>query len=100
MNKVKTAFCYYLLTINIVTLIAFGCDKFRAASSLFWSGRQPTRRTSESLLLSCAAVGGTPAAWLAQRLFRHKTRKQPFGRRLCIIAGCQVALLLYYFLST
>jgi uncharacterized membrane protein YsdA (DUF1294 family) len=96
MNKIKTVFCYYLLMMNIITFILFGFDKFRAS----WKGAYFQRRTSEAVLLSCAALGGTPAAFGARRLFRHKTRKQPFGNQLVIIASIQIVLLIYYFVST
>jgi uncharacterized membrane protein YsdA (DUF1294 family) len=104
MNKVKAAFCYYLLMINIITFILFALDKFRATSwgaggKYSWPFHR-YRRTSETVLLSYAALGGTLAAFGAQRLFRHKTRKQPFGSRLVIIAWIQIILLSYYFLST
>jgi uncharacterized membrane protein YsdA (DUF1294 family) len=35
-------------------------------------------RTSESTLHAVALVGGWPGALVARRVFRHKTRKQPF----------------------
>ena len=70
-----------LLLVNAVTLLRFWQDKRRAVA-----GR---RRISERQLLGLALAGGTPGAWLARQLFRHKTRKQPFGRRLRWIAAVQ-----------
>ncbi len=72
-----------LLAVNLWTLARFGQDKRRA--------RAGRRRVAEADLLVLAAIGGTPAAFLARRLFRHKTRKQPFTRRLRLIAASQVA---------
>jgi uncharacterized membrane protein YsdA (DUF1294 family) len=45
---------------------------------------------SEGNLLALAAIGGTPGAFLARHLFRHKTRKQPFTTYLVLIAALQV----------
>jgi uncharacterized membrane protein YsdA (DUF1294 family) len=39
------------------------------------------------------AAGGTPAAYAAQQLFRHKTRKKSFMIRVRIICVCQIAIL-------
>ncbi|MEL7460622.1 MAG: DUF1294 domain-containing protein [Pseudomonadota bacterium] len=58
---------------NAVALILFWIDK-RAAQNDGW-------RTPESTLLFWAALGWFGAK-RAQRVFRHKTRKQPFATRL------------------
>ena len=39
-------------------------------------------RTPEARLLFYAIIGGWPGAKYAQKKFRHKTSKQPFGRQL------------------
>lgn len=75
----------YLALINLATFVVFRADK-RAAEA----GR---RRTSEATLLKLAAAGGSGGAALAQRLFRHKTRKEPFRSRLGLIATVQLLLL-------
>lgn len=49
-------------------------DKLRAMSG-HW-------RIPESTLLMWAFLGGACGGKLAQRLFRHKTRKQPFASQL------------------
>ena len=74
-----------LAALNLMTFAAFAIDKARAAAA--------TRRTPESTLLLLAALGGTPGAYAARALFRHKTRKQPFVGRLHVIAGLQAAVL-------
>lgn len=71
------------LAINILTLVSFWLDK-RAA-------RRGMRRTSEATLLTLALAGGTPGAYWARNVFRHKTRKQPFTVRLHAITAVQVA---------
>ena len=66
-----------------VRLTVNALDKARAVAG--------ARRTAEAWLLLLAALGGTIGAYAARRLLRHKTRKQPFVRRLHTIAGMQLA---------
>jgi len=73
----------YLAVINLMTFAAFGWDKRQA--------RRDGQRISESSLLSLSFFGGSPAAKFAQKRFRHKTRKQPFGMQLNAIIAIQVA---------
>lgn len=51
------------------------------------------RRVPEADLLALAFIGGTPGAFLARRLFRHKTRKQPFSTWLWLITVIQAGAL-------
>ena len=74
-----------LIALNFVTLIAFGIDKARAEDG--------ARRIAETNLLTLALLGGTPGAYAGRRLFRHKTRKQPFGSQLFTIAAGQMLAL-------
>jgi uncharacterized membrane protein YsdA (DUF1294 family)/cold shock CspA family protein len=55
---------------SAVTFVTYGADKAAA--------RQGRWRTPESTLHTLALVGGWPGALVAQRVFRHKTTKQPF----------------------
>ena len=59
-----------LVLLNIATFMVYAFDK-NAAEQGRW-------RTPESQLHLLALLGGWPAAWLAQRALRHKSRKQPF----------------------
>lgn len=72
----------WLVLANLHTFTAFWFDK-RAALRGTW-------RTPESSLLMGAFLGGTPGAFLARRLFRHKTRKQPFVGQLWTIVFLQI----------
>jgi uncharacterized membrane protein YsdA (DUF1294 family) len=63
----------WLIIINAATFFAFGWDKRQAER-----GR---RRFPEYGLIRLAALGGAPGGWLGMWAFRHKTQKQPFGRR-------------------
>lgn len=67
----------YLLAINLATFAAFGLDKRRAETGAW---RIPERR-----LLGLAAAGGVAGAAAAQRVFRHKTLKEPFASWLRLI---------------
>ena len=65
----------------------------------WWDKRCAIRgewRVSESHLLWFAALGGVLGAKLAQRLFRHKTRKQPFGLSLNLILFMWIAIVLFF----
>ena len=58
------------LLLSLVAFLLYGWDK-RAA-------KRRGRRVPERVLLIVALLGGWPGAALAQRLFRHKTRKASF----------------------
>ena len=73
--------CLFLLAINVATFFAFWSDKSAA--------RAARHRIPERDLLALALFGGTPAAFAARHLFRHKTRKQPFSTHLMLIAAVQ-----------
>jgi uncharacterized membrane protein YsdA (DUF1294 family) len=75
----------YLLLINVLTFALYGADKQAAI-------RQGSR-VPENVLHLFALAGGTPAAWAAQRHFRHKTRKGGFQALFWVIAAAQVALI-------
>jgi uncharacterized membrane protein YsdA (DUF1294 family) len=68
--------------INAWTMLLFWLDKQRARAG-GW-------RIPEANLLGLALIGGTPGALLARSMFRHKTRKQPFGTVLYFIVAVQV----------
>lgn len=58
------------LVLSVVTFYVYSADK-AAAEQKRW-------RTSEGTLLFWGLLGGWPGALVAQRLRRHKSRKQPF----------------------
>ncbi|WP_336957919.1 DUF1294 domain-containing protein [Sphingobium aquiterrae] len=74
-----------LLLLNAWTMLRFGQDKARA--------RAGRRRVPEAELLRLALIGGSPGAWLARQLFRHKTRKQPFSMQLALITLLQAGVI-------
>ena len=75
----------YAVAINFAAFAAFGIDKMLARAGAW--------RISEARLLGLAFVGGSPGAYAGRRLFRHKTRKQPFSGELHAIAVLQVMAL-------
>ena len=78
----------WLLAFNISAFISYGVDKRLAETGL--------ARIPERFLLGLALAGGSPGAWLAMQLFRHKTRKRALLRRFWLIAAAQAALVFLY----
>lgn len=77
------AICWFVM-INAWTMVCFRDDKIRAVNG--------HRRISEADLLRLALVGGSPGAFAARRLYRHKTRKEPFSTLLMLIAAMQLGV--------
>jgi uncharacterized membrane protein YsdA (DUF1294 family) len=73
-------------TLNLMTFVAFRIDKTAALGG--------GRRVPEATLLGVAFWGGSLGAALAQRLLRHKTRKEPFRTRLRLIKALHILLAL------
>lgn len=102
---------HYLLTINLLTFVAYGHDKWKAENpdpkaqprSIRPNKhrrrkrrkskriRHARRRTPEATLLLLAALGGTLGALLAMHLFRHKTRHRKFTIGVPAMLVVQVA---------
>lgn len=83
---------YYLLTINLMTFVTYGIDKYKA--------RHKHWRVREASLLLLAVLGGSPAALLAMHLFRHKTQHNKFryGVPAILIAQVLLVVLAYKYL--
>ena len=75
----------YLIGINVATFVLYGYDKSIAGGE---STRVPDR-----VLHGAELFGGTPAAFIAQRVFHHKTQKSSFQIRFWIIVAIQVAVI-------
>ena len=75
---------WWLVGINALTVYSFWSDKCRAVA-----GR---RRIREADLLGLALIGGSPGASAARRMFRHKTRKEPFSTYLMVIMTAQAGI--------
>lgn len=61
---------FHLISINIVTVVAYYTDK-RAAQKGAW-------RVPENTLHVLEFLGGWSGALIAQKIFRHKTKKKSF----------------------
>jgi uncharacterized membrane protein YsdA (DUF1294 family) len=75
-----------LLLFNVAVFLTWLWDKHAAARGY--------QRVRERTLLWLAFLGGSPAALVAQRRLRHKTRKEPFRSHLALIVRMQVAILI------
>ena len=64
--------------VNLVTFAAFGLDKRLA--------RLERRRIPESRLLGLSFATGLFGGWIGMRLFRHKTRKRSFRRKMLAVS--------------
>ena len=80
---------YYLIAINIVTLIVYGIDKVKAMKGKW--------RISEATLLILAAIGGSIGALLGMKIWHHKTMHKKFKYGLPLILLAQIATI--YFIS-
>lgn len=80
--RVDSAVIGVYVVMSIASFALYGLDK-SAARAGRW-------RTPEMTLHVMALLGGWPGALLAQRVFRHKTRKQPFRALFwcTVIANC------------
>ena len=76
---------YYLIAINIVTLIVYGIDKVKAMKGKW--------RIPEGTLLLLAIIGGSVGAWLGMKTWHHKTMHKKFKYGLPLILLAQIALI-------
>ncbi len=79
------ALLYYLIVINVVTLIVYGIDKVKAMKGKW--------RISEATLLILAVIGGSIGALLGMKVWRHKTMHKKFKYGLPLILLVQIALI-------
>jgi uncharacterized membrane protein YsdA (DUF1294 family) len=75
----------YLAGINAAAFVLYGYDK--------WAAVKERLRVPELSLHLAALLGGTPAAFVAQSLFRHKTVKRSFRVAFWIIAVAQIGVI-------
>ena len=75
----------YVAGINLATMALYGYDKRAAMKNRL--------RVPENVLHGVALLGGSPAALLSQRMFRHKTVKTSFRVSFWLIVVVQVAVL-------
>jgi len=80
------------LAASVAALIAYGVDK-SAARGGRW-------RTPESTLHLLALIGGWPGALIAQKVFRHKSRKRSFRVAFLFTVALNCAALLLFWWAT
>ena len=78
---------YYLIAINIITLLVYGIDKLKARKSQW--------RIPESTLLLLAVIGGSIGAWLGMKVWHHKTMHKKFKYGVPLIIAIQIGIYLY-----
>lgn len=78
---------YYLVIINVITLVAFGIDKINAI--------EHRSRIRIITLLGLAFIGGSIGALIAMYAFRHKTRVDYFTVGVPLILIMQIIVLFY-----
>ena len=80
----------YLLSVNIITMFLYWYDKHAATHKKL--------RTPEIVLHFFAFIGGTPMAWISQRLFKHKSIKKSFQIAFWCVFLLQIFII--YFFAT
>lgn len=68
-----------------MTFLFYGIDKYTA--------KKGSRRVPEKTLHILSLLGGSPFAFIAQRLFHHKTRQKPFQVIFCLTVCLQIILI-------
>jgi len=79
-------FASYAGAVNLTGFMAMVWDKECAKGSMW--------RVPERVLLALALVGGTIGVIAAQRIWRHKTQKEPFRTYLRMIVIIQFTVLI------
>lgn len=80
--------CHFVI-INAVTFLAYGVDKKAA--------RLQKRRVPEMQLHLLELLGGSPAAFAAQKVFHHKTKKTSYQMSFIFVLAIQAAIIYYVF---
>ena len=88
--EISTAVLIYLATLNVLTFVLYGIDKYKA--------RHDRWRISEATLLGLAVLGGAIGAWLGIRIWHHKTQHAiyRYGVPLILLAQLAVVAFLIY----
>jgi uncharacterized membrane protein YsdA (DUF1294 family) len=84
-------FWIWLLTLSIVTFIAYGYDKAQAKGG--------GSRIPEIVLHGLALAGGFLGGWLGRVVFRHKTQKASFTVVLLISTAIYLALIYFLYIK-
>lgn len=80
-------FIYYLIIINIVSLLLMFVDKIKA--------KKRKSRIPEKTFFTLALLGGSIGVYLGMYFFNHKTRHSSFTLGIPVIIIIQILLLGY-----
>lgn len=92
MSPIDKIIIGYALIINVITLLMYGIDK--------WKAKHGKWRIPEATLLIMAAVGGSIGAWTGIKLFHHKTLHKKFKYGVPAILILQLAIIVFIYLKT
>jgi uncharacterized membrane protein YsdA (DUF1294 family) len=92
MSTIDTIIIGYAIVINVITLLMYGIDKWKAKHSKW--------RIPEATLLIMAAVGGSIGAWTGIKLFHHKTLHKKFKYGVPAILILQLTIIVFIYLKT
>ncbi|MDD3577096.1 MAG: cold shock and DUF1294 domain-containing protein [Halothiobacillus sp.] len=82
-GRVPVVLLGFYVVLSLITILAYGWDKSAA--------RHNRWRTQENTLHLFSLFGGWPGALIAQKIFRHKTKKQPFQTIFWVTVTVNVA---------
>ena len=92
MSTIEKIIIGYVIVINVITLMMYASDKWKAKHSKW--------RIPEATLLIMAAVGGSIGAWMGIKLFHHKTLHKKFKYGVPGIFLIQLGIILFIYLKT
>ena len=92
MSAIEKIIISYVIIINVITLMMYGIDKWKAKHSKW--------RIPEAILLIMAAVGGSIGAWTGIKLFHHKTLHKKFKYGVPAIFLIQLGIVVFIYLKT
>ena len=92
MSTIEKIIISYVIVINVITLMMYGIDKWKAKHSKW--------RIPEATLLIMAAVGGSIGAWTGIKLFHHKTLHKKFKYGVPAIFLIQLGIVVFIYLKT
>ncbi|MDQ7090515.1 MAG: DUF1294 domain-containing protein [Methylococcales bacterium] len=90
-NHTSVLILYAYLILSLITFLIYGWDK-SAAQKNNW-------RISENNLHLLALIGGWPGALIAQKFFRHKSKKQPFRKIFWLTVGINICIFMGFLSS-
>ena len=85
------SFVIYILSINIITFLIMGLDK--------WKAKRGAWRIKEGTLFTLVLLGGGIGGILGMIVFHHKTKKLKFKIGFPLILIIEIAAIIYFFVT-